>query len=999
MDKGKAFREDILDATLSTILDPQDLGAVFRDFPLGVALFEAGGKCLYVNSFFQSITGYDCKEVGSLEAWLSKAVSRLEDRQKILDMLSSGDTPPTESFREEGIAMTCELLPVETKDGIQRSLEIHATIGPQGVSIMSVEDVTEKYWAEMALVRRVEELETLNRVSRTIGRMLTMEEIASTGLDEVITPVAPDLALLYVRNGDKLELVKQYTKEGFSYEKDDHPHSVGGCLCGVAAAQGSPVYSKNIFDDPRCTRSECKIAGLVSFASLPLMVENNVLGIISLGAWSERDFSERAAFFESLASVLAMGMHNALLHGQLQEHADAMEDSVKARTRELERANDVLAQEIRERQASEDGLRARDAILHKAGQMARVGGWRLDLETSVMYWSDQVKQIHDTDPEYIPSLEAVYEFCAPEYREILENAVKKCVENSEPWDLEMELITQKGLRKWVRIMGESSVNSSGGRTLFGVFQDISESKAMEKELVLAKEQAEAHSQAKSEFLAKMSHEIRTPMNAILNMSELALLGELSDEQRDYLTTVQRSGSHLLALINGILDISKVEAGRLRLEETDFDLLATVQSTLSTMHQAARDKGLYLDFKTDESRKYWVKGDSLRVQQVIYNIVGNAIKFTKSGGVTVFMESSGEIRSARDAEDTMRVMFRVQDTGIGIPPERLNDIFEPFMQVDSSTTRKFGGTGLGLAITRQLVELMGGTLRAENNEDQGVTFAFDLVLKPGGPAETPAWYGYKSAPEPYAEIVPTRPQRILMAEDNADNIKVARALLTRLGHELDVAENGREAIELLKKTKYDIVLMDVEMPVMDGIEATRRIRAGEAGAVAKDVHVTALTAHAIEGYRTRCLEAGMNGFIPKPFAINDLSYALGQAEQRSIQGGELNEPRVLNKNAALNRFGNDKALYVEICDDFITKAGARLERINDHIESRDGEQLALTVHTLKGNCATIGAEVCQIAAARLEKLARENGEDEYEEALSSLENSMQELLVRLRDEAP
>jgi PAS domain S-box-containing protein len=523
--------------------------------------------------------------------------------------------------------------------------------------------------------------------------------------------------------------------------------------------------------------------------------------------------------------------------------------------------------------------------------------------------------------------------------------------------------------------------------ILGIGVDITERKQLLDSLALARDEALEASRLKSEFLANMSHEIRTPMNGIVGMSDLLMDSPLDADQREMGRVIQMSAENLLGIINDILDFSKIEAGKLRIEPGEMELRTVVDDAILLLAPMAEKKRLELTCDFDPALEGVLLGDSGRIRQVLLNLAGNAVKFTLKGKVAILVRCLEERANERVLE------VRIRDTGIGISAAAQKQLFQSFTQADGSTTRRFGGTGLGLAISRQLVELMGGEIGLISEEGHGSTFWFQLTLTKvvrGAALVPPA----TTEPQPR---VPGRSLNFLVAEDNVTNQLVARGFLEKMGHRADFAFNGKEVLQMLPLRPYDAVLMDCQMPEMDGYTAARRIRDGTVSGANAAIPIIALTAFAMASDRVKCLEAGMNDYLPKPLRADELQQALLRCNLVQRNGHlPVAAPKTTVEVLAADHLSqlrelpgrHNLTLLEEVAGIFLREAPDTLNNLRLFADRRAQTELAQLAHRLAGSAASIGGKQMQAAAQSVEQTALGGNWPEVEAALAKLDREWQ-----------
>ncbi len=1025
---------------MASIVESSDDAIISKSLDGIILSWNAGATKLY---------GYTAAEAVGQNTFMLLAPDRPDEETKILERIKRGENIEhyeTARLRKNGevIDVSLTISPIKDSNGTITSASAIAR------------DITESKRAEL-------ERQVSAEIIQGITTTSNLDELYKLA-HESINKLLPAENCFIALHNPVTDLIH------FEYWVDEvdavmSPYPLGKGFTSYILRTGEPILLTEEIKKQMYERGEVEQVGTssASWLGVPLRTRERTIGVLAV-QYYDKDNAYTQRDLELLASI-----------------------------------GDQLALAI-ERKQTEIELQAREAQLTEAQQIAHIGNWEWDIASNKLLWSDELYRIFGLEPqEFVATYEEYLTFIHPEDMKLVTGGVETALRDKKFPSYDHRIIRPDGTVRTIHADGKVIVDENGNAVkLVGIAQDITEQKQIEAELAAARDAALESARLKSEFLANMSHEIRTPMNGVIGMTGLLLDTELDEEQREFTETVRSSADSLLTIINDILDFSKIEAGKMTFERLDFDLRNTVESTAGLLAERAQNKRIELASLVRSDVPTLVCGDAGRIKQVLLNLVGNAVKFTERGEVTLCVEKKAETSTH------ITVRFAVTDTGIGISPEARRSLFQAFVQADGSTTRKYGGTGLGLAISKQIVEMMGGEIGVESEPDKGSTFWFVVKLEKQSAAaviahaprsdlrdlrvlvvddnatnrkilvhQTASWgmnpveaesgaaalellrasiqssepfdvalldlmmpgmngfelaravkqdsqlsnvrlvlmpsFGSRGDGQSAREIgiaaylmKPVRQSqlfdclatimgegktaasnalsashlvtrhsleenkfaadtRILIAEDNAVNQKVSRRQVENLGYRADVVENGVEALEALSKIPYDIVLMDCQMPQMDGYEATKEIRRREG--TNKHTVIIAMTANALEGESEKCLAAGMDDYISKPVNVEELQRLL-ERWQPSAQN--LENFADTNQNSPVDSISppvdmeqlqdaasGDEDLMRELIELYLQQMSEGLEKLRSSAKAGAPDEIKRLAHTLVGGSATCG----------------------------------------------
>jgi PAS domain S-box-containing protein len=627
---------------------------------------------------------------------------------------------------------------------------------------------------------------------------------------------------------------------------------------------------------------------------------------------------------------------------------------------ELTFINEKLKKEIEIRNNSEIDLIHSEEKYRNIISNMELGLVELDNNDIITNVNDRFLEMTGYPPKKLIGLKYIDTFLDEASKKIMvkENEKRK---SGDSGIYEVKLKNKDGEWLWILISGAPLYNKENKVIgSIGTHLDITSRKLMEQELVKAKETAEEVAKIKTEFLANMSHEVRTPMNGIIGLTKLLLNTNLTEKQKEYLNAIDVSSNTLLVIVNDILDISKIEAGKMTFEKKDFKLVDLISSVVDVFESKAAEKQLSLESYIDKSIPEIIIGDMIRLNQILYNLIGNAIKFTNKGKVTVKADL------VKHSDTGMIISFSIIDSGIGISSENQQKIFNVFTQAKGNTTRKYGGTGLGLTIVKKLVELQGGTIDLNSNEGKGSVFSVQLKFQSYNKENKSKIPSFQNC----NDLSCLTNFKILLAEDNSINQLLTSDLLTDKGAIVDIVPDGKQALESLQKNSYDLILMDMQMPIMDGYEAMQTIRK-EFSEPKKSVPIIALTAHAIEGEREKCKLSGADEYLSKPFQpaelLNMICNVINKKVKSACPISELVDDTLNEFNIQkLQEFTNNKrSIIISTLQLLSETLEEDSEMLSNALTNNDAKRLKAIAHKMKPNFDLIGLEKLRFACEEIQ----------------------------------
>ena len=937
---------------------------LFETVPVALAYIGRDGTIIDYNERFVRIFGYTLADVRSVEHWWGAAfpdpVYRADASARWHSALARAGPRGAEVEADE-YRITC-------KDGTVRDAVVSGITLDEGI-IVTFLDVTERNEAERAL--RATQDAALEEQRRARLAALNL-------MEEALQAKAKTEALVGSLQASEATLRESETRYRELFESNPHPMWVYDVetlafLAVNDAAVARYGYSREEF----LAMTIAAIRPPEEIARLKEAVRDRGDGLGTTAVW-------RHCRKDGAEMLVEITSHTMDFDGR--------------------RARLVLAHDVTDKKRAEEELRESEKRLRLALEAGGLGIYDLDLRTGEAKVSPEYATMLGYDPGTFRETNAAWlDRLHPDDHERVAAVFHHYVAGMTPeYRVEFRQRTADGTWKWILSIGRIVEHDAQGAPvrMLGTHTDITQRKLAAEELdrhrhhleelvavrtaqlAEARERAEAANQAKSAFLANMSHEIRTPMNAIVGLTHLMKRSGVTPEQALRLDKIDGAGRHLLTIINDVLDLSKIEAGRMQLEHADFHLAAILDNIRSLVGGQAEAKALAIEIDADAVPS-WLRGDPTRLRQALLNYAANAVKFTERGKVAL------RARLVEERGEALLVRFEVEDTGIGIAPDKIPGLFRAFEQADASTTREYGGTGLGLAITRRLAELMGGEVGVESSPGKGSLFWFTARLSRG--------HGIEPLVPATGEIdAETRLRlrhagaRLLLAEDNPINREVALELLHGVGLAVDTAEDGRQAVDMAGRNAYDLILMDVQMPTLDGLAATRAIRALPGR---EHVPILAMTANAFEEDRRACEEAGMNDFVPKPVdpeaLYGALSHwlAIGAARDRFDPGppaagegeaadvlAQLHKLPGLDVARGLAVVRGNAGKYLGLLRQVVASKGDHVRRQAEALAAGDLQAAGALAHNLKGVAGTVGALRLAELAARLEVRLRQNQPD-------------------------